>query len=148
MRIALFEPDIPQNTGSLIRLSACTGVELHIIEPCGFPFDDKRLRRASLDYYDLARITRHRSWPKFEAWRQEERCRLLLLTTRADMEYTQCTFTKQDILLMGRESLGVPEDVHRAADMRLKIPMQDGARSLNVALAASMVLGEGLRQTR
>lgn len=146
MIISLFEPDIPQNTGSIIRLTACMGAKLHIIEPCGFPFDDKRLRRVTLDYYDLAEITRHRSWEKFLEWRQKRR--IVLLSTRAEISYTQFSFAKDDILLFGRESSGVPQEVHDAADARIKIPMQNGARSLNVALAASMVLGEALRQTR
>lgn len=144
MNIALFEPDIPQNTGSIIRLAACMGAKLHVIEPCGFPFDDKKLRRVALDYYDLAAIVRHVSWQAFLDFKKERR--LVLLSTRAAMTYTQFVFARGDILLFGRESAGVPEEVHEAADARVKIPMQNGARSLNVALAASMVLGEALRQ--
>lgn len=146
MDIALFEPDIPQNTGSIIRLSACLGAALHIIEPCGFAFDDKKLRRVALDYYDLANITRHASWPAFLDWKKEKR--LILLSTKAATPYMEFTFAAGDILLLGRESSGVPDDVHTAAAARIKIPMQNGARSLNVALAAAMVLGEALRQTQ
>lgn len=147
MNIVLFEPDIPQNTGSIIRLAACMGTALHIIEPCGFPFDDKRLRRVALDYYDLAEIIRHTSWEKFLVYKEATGGRLLLLSTKASQSYTGFTFAENDLLLFGRESSGVPGYVQDAADARLKIPMQNGARSLNVALAAGMVLGEALRQT-
>ena len=144
MLLALFEPDIPQNTGSLIRLSACMGVGLHIIEPCGFPFDDKRMRRSAMDYVDLVAIVRHRSWQAFLDWNQGGR--LILITTKAKQCYTEFAFKKNDILLLGRESSGVPEEVRNAVDTGITIPMQPEARSLNVALAASMVLGEALRQ--
>lgn len=143
MQLVLFEPDIPQNTGSLIRLSACLGVTLHVIEPCGFPFDEKRLKRVALDYYDLARITRHTSW---QAFLNTNPGRLILLTTKAEMSYTRFTFAEGDMLLLGRESSGVPDYVRERVAAAVKIPMHEGARSLNVALAASMVLGEGLRQ--
>jgi len=145
MLIALFEPDIPQNTGSLIRLSACMGVPLHIIEPCGFPLDDKRMRRTAMDYYDLAAITRHASWQKFMA---QTSGRLVLMTTRAAQSYTEFAFAADDILLLGRESAGVPDEVRSAADAQIRIPMRPEARSLNVAMAASMVLGEALRQVK
>ncbi|MDX1975053.1 MAG: tRNA (cytidine(34)-2'-O)-methyltransferase [Rickettsiales bacterium] len=148
MNIVLFEPDIAQNTGSLIRLSACMGVALHIIEPCGFPFDDKRMRRVAMDYYDLVPLTRHRSWQEFLDFRQSQAGRLLLLTTRASQAYTQVSYQPDDMLLLGRESQGVPDYVRDAVDLGITIPMQPNARSLNVALAASMVLGEALRQTR
>lgn len=144
MILAAYEPDIPQNTGSLIRLSACLGVPLHIIEPCGFPFDDKRLRRVSLDYYDLAQLVRHASWGKFLSHRTG---RIVLLTTKASIYHTDYVFDPEDIILVGRESAGVPQPVHDAADARIKIPLAPGARSLNVALAAGMVLAEALRQT-
>jgi tRNA (cytidine/uridine-2'-O-)-methyltransferase len=148
MLLALFEPDIPQNTGSLIRLSACMGVPLHVIEPCGFPFDDKRLRRVSLDYYDLAAIQRHRSWAAFLDWRQTHKSgRLVLMTTKAKQCYAEFGFAADDILLLGRESSGVPDYVHEAIDAGVTIPMRADTRSLNVALAAGMVLGEALRQT-
>lgn len=145
MRLALFEPDIPQNLGAFIRLSAGLGVPLDIIEPCGFPVDDKRIRRAAMDYYDLARIVRHASWEAFR--RDRLPGRLVLLTTKATDVFPKVAFRADDILLLGRESAGVPDAVHDAADLRLRIPLQKGARSLNVALAATMVLSEALRQT-
>lgn len=146
MELALYQPDIPQNTGAMIRTCACLGVPLHIIEPCGFPFSDKGLRRAGLDYLELAEITRHDSWDHFETWRKGSGKRLVLLTTKAAMPYTDFEFRSGDILLAGRESAGVPEALHKCADASVKIPMQKGARSLNVAVAAAMVLGEAVRQ--
>ena len=145
MRLALFEPDIPQNLGAFIRLAACLGVPLDVIEPCGFPVDDKRIRRAAMDYYDLATIVRHASWAAFR--RDQAPGRLVLLTTKGAVPFPAVTFKAGDILLLGRESAGVPAEIHDAADVRLRIPLQPGARSLNVALAAAMVLSEGLRQT-
>jgi len=145
MRLALFEPDIPQNLGAFIRLAACLGAPLDIIEPCGFPVDDKRIRRAAMDYFDLARIVRHASWAAFR--RDRAPGRLVLLTTSGATLFPNVAFRTDDILLLGRESAGVPAEVHEAADVRLRIPLQPGARSLNVALAAAMVLSEGLRQT-
>ena len=145
MRLALFEPDIPQNLGAFIRLAACLGAPLDIIEPCGFPVDDKRIRRAAMDYVDLARIVRHASWAAFR--RDRTPGRLVLLTTSGATAFPNVAFRTDDILLLGRESAGVPAEVHDAADVRLRIPLQPGARSLNVALAAAMVLSEGLRQT-
>jgi len=149
MLIALYEPDIPQNTGSMVRLAACMGIPLHIIEPCGFPLDDKRLRRVAMDYYDLTAITRHPSWKAFIEHKQEQRNgRLILLTTHASHFYTNFVFKAGDILLFGRESAGVPDKVREMADASVKIPIQAGARSLNLVQAASMVLGEALRQTK
>lgn len=149
MMISLFEPDIPQNVGSIIRLCACMDVPLSIIEPCGFPFDDKRIRRVALDYYDYAKLTRHASWQRFlEFCDRRKDTRVLLLSTHASTPYTQFAFMPGDILLLGRESMGAPDYVKERADAGLKIPMREGTRSLNVALAASMVLGEALRQTR
>lgn len=145
MRLALFEPDIPQNLGAFIRLSACLAVPLHVIEPCGFPVDDKRIRRASMDYYDLATVVRHASWEAFR--RERPPGRLVLLTTRGAETFPAVAFRPDDILLLGRESAGVPDEVHDAADLRLRIPLQAGARSLNVALAAAVVVSEALRQT-
>ncbi|MFO1162885.1 MAG: tRNA (cytidine(34)-2'-O)-methyltransferase [Reyranellaceae bacterium] len=145
MRIALFEPDIPQNVGAFIRLSACLGLGLDIIEPCGFPVDDRRIRRAAMDYFDLASPTRHASWPAFRRARLAGR--LILLTTAGDTVFPNLAFRADDTLLLGRESAGVPAEVHEAADIRLRIPLRSGARSLNVALAASMVVSEALRQT-
>jgi len=144
MRLALYEPDIPQNCGTILRLVACLGVSADIIGPCGFLWDDRRLRRAGMDYLAGAQVARHDSWAAFERQRQG---RLLLLTTKAEQSYLDMAFTPGDVLLLGRESAGVPEAVHRTADARLKIPMRPERRSLNVALAAAMVLGEALRQT-
>ena len=144
MRLALFEPDIPQNCGTILRLAACLGVAVDIIEPCGFLWDDKRLRRAGMDYLAGAEIARHESWKDFEAQR---RGRLLLLTTKGEASHLDIAFEEDDTLLLGRESAGVPDCVHEAATHRLRIPMRPGLRSLNVALAAAMVLGEALRQT-
>jgi tRNA (cytidine/uridine-2'-O-)-methyltransferase len=145
MRLALFEPDIPQNLGAFIRLAACLDVPLDIIEPCGFPVDDKRIRRAAMDYYDLGVIVRHASWNAYV--RDRAPGRLVLLTTAGDRRFPDIAFRRDDTLLLGRESAGVPAEVHAMADLRLRVPLKSGARSLNVALAAAMVLGEGLRQT-
>jgi tRNA (cytidine/uridine-2'-O-)-methyltransferase len=145
MRLALFEPDIPQNLGAFIRLSACLGAPLDVIEPCGFPVDDKRIRRAAMDYYDLASMTRHASWTAFQ--RNRTPGRLVLLTTTGATRFPDVNFRPDDTLLLGRESAGVPAEVHEAADLRLRIPLQKSLRSLNVATAAAMVLGEALRQT-
>jgi len=150
MRLALFEPDIPQNLGAFIRLSACLRVPLDVIEPCGFPVDDKRIRRAAMDYYEMASIARHASWTSFKRARDLEHPaagRLVLLTTKGTTDFPGIAFRANDTLLFGRESAGVPDDVHQAADVRLRIPLQKGARSLNVALAAAMVVSEALRQT-
>ena len=146
MRLALFEPDIPQNAGTLIRLGACLGVAVDIIEPCGFVMSDRRLRRAGLDYLALAHVERHQSWAAFRA-AQAPDSRLVLLTTRADLPYHRFTFAPSDVLLLGRETAGVPDAVHDAAAARLVVPMLPGRRSLNVALAGAMALGEALRQT-
>jgi tRNA (cytidine/uridine-2'-O-)-methyltransferase len=148
MRIALYEPDIPQNAGTILRLAACLGVEAHIIEPAGFPVTDRAFRRAGMDYLDHVAITRHPSWEAFEQWRQHQGARLILFTTRGGISYLQHAFHKDDVLLFGRESAGVPDDVHNAADARLMIPIRPGLRSLNVAVACAMALGEALRQTR
>ena len=144
MRLALYQPDIPQNAGSLMRLCACLGVAMDIIEPCGFLLSDRNFRRAGLDYRAGVDLTRHDSWKTFETGRAG---RLLLLTTKAAEPYTSFVFAPGDTLLVGRESAGVPDEVHEAADARLVIPLQPGLRSLNVAQAAAMVLGEALRQT-
>jgi len=145
MRLALFEPDIPQNTGALIRLGACFGVPLDIIEPCGFLWSDAKLKRAGMDYLAWADITRHTSWQAFAAARGGTRW--VLLTTKADMGYADFAFDSGDVLLVGRESAGVPDFVHAAAHVRLRIPMRAGLRSLNVAMAGAIVLAEALRQT-
>lgn len=145
MRLVLFEPDIPQNAGTLMRLAAGLGVAMDLVEPCGFILDDRRLRRAGMDYLDQLDLTRHVSWPAFR--RDRVAGRLVLLTTRAAVPYTAFAFRPDDLLVLGRESAGVPEEVHEAADARVVIPLRPPARSLNVALAAAMVLGEALRQT-
>ncbi|MEQ8194841.1 MAG: tRNA (cytidine(34)-2'-O)-methyltransferase [Rhodospirillales bacterium] len=147
MRLALYEPDIPQNAGAMLRTAACLGVAVDIIEPCGFVFDDRRMRRAGMDYLDRAEWQRHSSWDAFLQWSANRSGRLILLTTRASQVYTDYNFQSPDILLVGRESAGVPESVHRAVDARVLIPMNAGERSLNVAVSAAMVLGEALRQT-
>ncbi|OEJ67114.1 tRNA (cytidine(34)-2'-O)-methyltransferase [Magnetovibrio blakemorei] len=147
MNLALFQPDIPQNTGTLLRTCACLGIEADIIEPCGFVFSDRHLKRSGMDYLDLAQITRHVSWQAFRAKRQvAEGRRLVLLTTKGAVPYTQFSFMPSDVLLLGSESQGVPDDVHDAVDARLTIQMRPEARSLNIAVAAAMVLGEALRQ--
>lgn len=148
MRLALFEPDIPQNAGALLRTAACLGVGVDVIEPCGFVFSDRRLGRAGMDYAAHAEVRRHSSWAAFLAGRGGAAGRLVLLTTRAPIPYTGFDFRPGDVLVVGRESAGVPEAVHRAAEARVRVPMKPGMRSLNVAAAAAMVLGEALRQTR
>jgi tRNA (cytidine/uridine-2'-O-)-methyltransferase len=144
MRLALYEPDIPQNTGAILRLCACLGVAADLIEPFGFIWADRHLKRAGMDYLDQVDLTRHRSWTAFQA---VSRGRVVLLTTRGTVAYHRFAFAADDTLLFGRESAGVPDEVHAAADARVTIPMRPGFRSINVALAASMVLGEALRQT-
>jgi tRNA (cytidine/uridine-2'-O-)-methyltransferase len=146
MHLALYEPDIPQNAGTILRLCACLGIAAHIIEPAGFPVTDRAFRRAGMDYLDAVELTRHASFTAFEAWRRERWLRLVLLTTAAERSYLDFTYTEADVLLFGRESAGVPQAVHEAADARLRIPMHAGLRSLNVAMAAAMVAGEALRQ--
>jgi tRNA (cytidine/uridine-2'-O-)-methyltransferase len=147
MRIALYEPDIPQNTGTILRTCACLGVVAHIIEPAGFPVTDRAFRRAGMDYLDQVTIVRHASFAAFEDWRCGEGLALVLLTTAAAQSYLDHAYSAQEVLLLGRESAGVPEAVHRAADVRLRIPIRGGLRSLNIAVAAAMVAGEALRQT-
>jgi len=148
MQLALFQPDIPQNTGTILRLCACLDVAAHIIEPAGFPVSDRHFRRAGMDYLDRVTITRHDSWSKFEQWRNDGGYRLILFTTKGSSPYLDYRYGADDILLFGRESAGVPDDVVAAADARLVIPIQPGLRSLNVAMSAAMALGEALRQTR
>jgi len=145
--LALFQPDIPQNAGTLLRLCACLGVEAALIEPASFPLTERHFRRAGMDYLDHVMVSRHLSWRAFEDWRATTGRRLLLLSTRAATPYHAFAFRPDDIIMVGRESAGVPEDVHGAADARLRIPLAPGMRSLNVAVAAAMVVGEALRQT-
>ncbi|MGD9866785.1 MAG: tRNA (cytidine(34)-2'-O)-methyltransferase [Hyphomicrobiales bacterium] len=147
MQIALYQPDIPQNTGTILRLAACLGVPVHLIGPAGFDATDRGLKRAGLDYLAQADIRRHSSFEAFQGWRSGASARLVLLTTRARMPYFRFSFRETDILMLGRESAGVPEDVSQAANARLLIPLRPGMRSLNVAAAAAMVVGEALRQT-
>ncbi len=147
MRITLYEPDIPQNTGTILRLCACLGIEAHIIEPAGFPVTDRAFRRAGMDYLDQVALTRHRSFDAFEEWRRRQGLSLVLLTTAAEHSYLDHTFRNDQVLLFGRESAGVPESVHKASDARLRVPMRPGMRSLNVAMVAAIVAGEALRQT-
>ena len=147
MEIALFQPDIPQNTGTILRLCACLDVAAHIIEPAGFAVSDRGFRRAGMDYLDQVRLTRHISWAKFEEWRRQTGCRLVLFTTKAATSYLDFRYGTSDILLFGRETIGVTDAVVAAADARLKIPIKPPLRSLNVAMAAAMAVGEALRQT-
>ncbi|HWL03582.1 MAG TPA: tRNA (cytidine(34)-2'-O)-methyltransferase [Xanthobacteraceae bacterium] len=148
MQIALYQPDIPQNAGTILRLCACLDVSAHIIEPAGFPVSDRHFRRAGMDYLDKVRITRHASWAQFDAWRRAENFPMALFTTRGDASYLAHRYDDRDILLFGRESAGVPDAVHAAADTRLTIPMRQDLRSINLAMTVAMALGEALRQTR
>jgi len=147
MRLALYQPDIAQNTGTILRLAACLGVPVSIIAPAGFDMSNKALRRAGLDYLQHVTIERHESFTAFQAQMDAQDMRIVLLTRHARCAYTDFGFEARDVLLLGRESAGVPERVHDAADARIAIPMRPDLRSLNVAVAAAMVLGEGLRQT-
>lgn len=152
MRLALYQPEIPQNTGTLIRLGACLGVDIDIIEPTGFPWGDRALKRAGLDYWEFAKVRRHTDWDSFYKAHEEiegqKPGRLVLLTTKGDTPYTEFSFEPGDTLLLGQETAGAPPEVHAAADARVIIPMLEGRRSINIALAAAMVLGEALRQTK
>lgn len=150
MRLALYQPDIPQNTGTLLRLGACLDLPIDIIEPCGFLFNEKAMLRAGMDYLDFAACKRHNSWQDFLKYRQEhsaEYGRLILMTTHAQKRFTDFKFLPNDIILMGRESAGVPQCVHDTADERLLIPMNPKARSINMAVSAAMAVSEAMRQT-
>jgi tRNA (cytidine/uridine-2'-O-)-methyltransferase len=146
LTLALFEPDIAQNTGTMLRMCACLGLDAALIEPAAFSISDPKFRRAAMDYLDHVRLTRHASWRAFLGTKQENPARLVLLSTRASLSYTAFAYAAGDILLVGRESAGVPDEVHQAADARVVVPMRPGLRSLNVAVAAAMVAGEALRQ--
>lgn len=146
IRIALYQPDIPGNTGTILRLSACLGIAVDIIEPAGFDISDRNLKRAGMDYLAVAALTRHISWAHFEEWRATTGRRLILASTKAALPYTDVTYRPDDILLFGRESAGVPDHVHEKADERIIIPMIEGQRSINVAMSAAMITGEVLRQ--
>lgn len=148
LRIALYQPDIAGNTGTILRFAACLGLGVDIIEPAGFPLSDRALKRAGMDYLEMADLTRHADWHAFEEWRKARANRLVLLSTKATTAYTDFAFASGDILLFGRESAGVPDAVHEAAEARLMIPMQGAARSINVALSVAMVAGEAIRQLR
>lgn len=145
MRLALFQPDIPQNTGAIIRLTACFGIPLDIIEPCGFILSDAKLRRSGMDYLNLANIKRHVSWDAFI--KEHKQSRLVLITTRAEDSLNRFAFDDNDTLILGRESSGVPQAVHNAIPEKVRIPMNKKARSLNVSIAAGIILWEALRQT-
>lgn len=147
IELALYQPDIPQNTGTLLRLGACLGVRIHIIHPAGFAFSAKTLRRGALDYLEHADYQEHVSYAQFDLWRREANRRLVLLTTKADESAYAARYSPADILMVGRESAGVPESVAASADLRVRIPMRQGLRSINVALAATLILGEAKRQT-
>ena len=147
MRLALYEPDIAQNAGTMLRMAACLGIAVDFIEPAGFALTDKGLRRAGLDYLPAALITRHESFAAFETWRRSQGFRLVLLTTKAQVSHLEATYQPSDILMVGRESAGVPDHVQAIATLAVRIPMVAGMRSLNVAVSAAMVLGEALRQT-
>ncbi len=144
--IALYQPDIPQNTGTILRLGACLGLPIEVIEPCGFALSDRTLRRAGMDYLDSANLIRHMNYEAFDAQRRDQGRRLILMTTHAASPYTDFRFAPTDVILFGRESAGVPDDIHNSADHRLLIPMQPGQRSLNLAVSAAMIAGEVLRQ--
>ena len=148
MRIALFEPDIPQNAGNIFRLGACLGIPIDVIEPTGFVIDDKRVKRASMDYYDYLDLKKHISWNSFYEWSKNNSYRLILLTTKSKKSYYNFAFQKNDILLFGRESAGVPDKVHRLVNERLTIPMVEGPRSINLSSSVAMIVGETIRQTR
>ena len=147
MRLALYQPDIPQNAGTLLRLAACMGLPADIVEPAGFPVSDRAFRRAGLDYLEKVSVVRHASFAAFEARRRAEGGRLVLLTTRAETTYLDARFAPDDVLMVGRESVGAPPEVHDAAELRGAVPMLPELRSLNAAIAAAMVLSEALRQT-
>lgn len=146
--LVLFQPDIPGNTGTLLRLAACMGIKVHIIEPAGFRLDEKAFQRAGMDYVEQAAMQRHLNWKAFEDWRNLEKRRALLLTTKATLNYTDFRYEKSDLIMLGRESSGAPDYVHETVDERLTIPMAGEARSLNMALTGAMVLGEAIRQVR
>ena len=149
MQLAFYQPDIPQNLGTMLRLASCMNTPAHVIEPCSFPFGSKKVKRAGMDYLDQVDLSSHTSWNAFLAWRNEEyaKSRIILLTTKSPCSYVDFKFCNTDILLVGKESAGVPDDVYNATDYAIAIPMAPNHRSLNVAIASSMVLGEALRQT-
>ena len=148
MRLALYQPDIPQNTGAMLRLAACFGLAVDVIEPCGFVLDDKRMRRVGMDYLEHVELKRHSSWDAYQSWRSANiDGRLILLTTQAALPYAEAAYRPTDSLLVGQESAGVPDAVRNVADLAVRIPMRPGLRSLNVAMAAAIVAAEAMRQT-
>ncbi|MBZ9791264.1 tRNA (cytidine(34)-2'-O)-methyltransferase [Rhizobium sp. 3T7] len=147
LRLALYQPDIPGNTGTILRLAACLGFAIDIIEPAGFDISDRNLKRAGMDYIAAAALTRHVNWDRFDDWRKSTGRRLVLASTKSSCRYTDFAFRADDILLFGRESAGVPDHVHAAADARILVPMVEGQRSINVAVSAAMIIGEAMRQT-
>jgi len=146
MRIALYQPDIPQNTGNIFRLGACLDVAIDIIEPTGFIFDDKKFKRSAMDYIDHLDYKKHIDWQHFHQWVKNNKFRLILMTTKSKESYYNFKFHSTDILLFGRESAGVPENIHQIVDYRLRIPMKDGVRSINLSSSVALVLGESIRQ--
>ena len=148
MRIALYQPDIPQNSGNILRLGACLGVSIDIIEPAGYVFDDKRFKRSSMDYINHIDYKRHIDWEAFFNWSKKNNFRLILLTTKVDKKYYDYNFKNNDILIFGRESAGVSEIVHSNVDEQITIPMKKGMRSINVSSAVALVAGEACRQLR
>lgn len=146
LRIALYQPDIAGNTGTILRMGACLGIAVDIIEPAGFDLSDRALKRAGMDYLEMATLTRHLDFASFEQWRRAQGRRLVLFSTKATLPYTQFEFANGDILLFGRESAGVPDHVHESADARLLIPMRGGGRSLNLAVTVAMAAGEAMRR--
>ncbi|MCR9121260.1 MAG: tRNA (cytidine(34)-2'-O)-methyltransferase [Phyllobacteriaceae bacterium] len=146
LAVALYQPDIAGNTGTILRTAACLGFAVHIIEPAGFDLSDRALKRAGMDYLEMAALTRHVTWDAFEAWSEDAELRLVLLTTKAETPYTAHNFVADEILLFGSESAGVPDTVHGMADKRLTIPMAPGARSLNLAVSVGIVAAEAIRQ--
>ena len=148
LSLALYQPDIPQNTGTILRMASCLDLHVHIIEPCGFALNDRTLKRAGMDYLDRASYTRHLSWSHFCQWREEEGTRLILATTKADTSFLDTSFYEGDIILFGRESAGVPDEVHDASDDRITIPMRQNERSLNLAISTAIVATEALRQLK
>ena len=147
MRIALYQPDIPQNSGNIFRLGACLGIPVDIIEPTGFIFDDKKFKRSAMDYINHIEYKRHIDWQHFYNWTKINKFRLILMTTKASQSFYKFEFYSSDILLFGRESAGVPEKIHQLVDHRLTIPMKEGVRSINLSSSVALVIGEGLRQT-
>ena len=148
MRIALYQPDIPQNAGNIFRLGACLGVPVDIIEPTGFIFDDRKFKRSAMDYINHIEYKKHIDWQHFYDWTKKNKFRLILMTTKTSQSFYEFEFFSTDILLFGRESAGVPENVHKLVNKRLKIPMKKNIRSLNIASSVAIILAESLKQTK